>query len=121
MGRVANRVAGFPIPVVLRHELASVTLGQTVPANIGGDQGGVDVHHRGRRDAIDVDGRTLRFFEQWLKGVDEGHSEEAPIDIFVMGANEWRKEWEWPLACTRSSSITCTAVAGHRPSMATAL
>ena len=52
-------------------------------------------------DSIDVDGHTLRFFEQWLKGVDEGHSEDAPIDIFVMGANEWRKEWEWPLARTR--------------------
>ncbi len=63
--------------------------------------GDVDFGVAAAGDSVDVDGRTLRFFEQWLKGVDQGHREEAPIDIFVMGVNEWRKEWEWPLARTR--------------------
>ena len=51
--------------------------------------------------SIDVDGHTLRFFAHWLEARDAGHEDEAPIDLFVMGTNEWRKEWEWPLARTR--------------------
>jgi putative CocE/NonD family hydrolase len=33
-----------------------------------------------------------------MKGIDEGLSEEPPVKIFVMGANIWREEAEWPLA-----------------------
>lgn len=51
--------------------------------------------------SVDLDGRTLRFFDRWLRDEDHGYSDEAPIDLFVMGANEWRKEGEWPLAGTR--------------------
>jgi len=47
-----------------------------------------------------VDGHRL--FVEWFDGtlkVDMGAGEsEAPIRIFVMGANEWRDEWEWPPA-----------------------
>ena len=52
-------------------------------------------------ESIDLDGRTLRFFDRWLRDEDHGYSDEAPIDLFVMGANEWRKEGEWPLAGAR--------------------
>lgn len=40
----------------------------------------------------------LRWFDHWLKGVDTGMLSEAPIKLFVMGANVWRDEHEWPLA-----------------------
>ncbi len=40
----------------------------------------------------------LRWFDHWLKGVDTGLLSEAPIRLFVMGANVWRDEQEWPLA-----------------------
>jgi putative CocE/NonD family hydrolase len=40
----------------------------------------------------------LRWFDHWLKGRDTGMLAEAPIRIFVMGANVWRDEQEWPLA-----------------------
>lgn len=43
----------------------------------------------------------LRWFDHWLKGVDTGLLEEPPVKIFVMGANRWRDEQEWPLARTR--------------------
>ena len=39
----------------------------------------------------------LRWFDHWLKGVDTGMLAEAPIRLFVMGANVWRDEQEWPL------------------------
>jgi len=44
---------------------------------------------------------TLRWFDRWLKGVENGIEHEAPVRIFVMGANIWRDEQEWPLARTR--------------------
>ncbi|RAQ95371.1 CocE/NonD family hydrolase [Thermogemmatispora tikiterensis] len=40
----------------------------------------------------------LRWFDYWLKGIENGILQEAPIKIFVMGANIWRDEQEWPLA-----------------------
>jgi putative CocE/NonD family hydrolase len=40
----------------------------------------------------------LRWFDHWLKGKDTGMLREAPIKLFVMGANVWRDEQEWPLA-----------------------
>jgi hypothetical protein len=44
-------------------------------------------------------GRTqLRWFDHWLKDVDTGMLAEPAIQLFVMGANVWRDEQEWPLA-----------------------
>jgi putative CocE/NonD family hydrolase len=40
----------------------------------------------------------LRWFDHWLKGIDTGLMAEAPVRLFVMGANVWRDEREWPLA-----------------------
>jgi len=43
----------------------------------------------------------LRWFDAWLKGNDNGVKSEAPVRIFVMGANQWVDEQEWPMARTR--------------------
>jgi putative CocE/NonD family hydrolase len=43
----------------------------------------------------------LRWHDHWLKGIDNGVAEEAPIRLFIMGENRWREEREWPLARTR--------------------
>jgi putative CocE/NonD family hydrolase len=47
---------------------------------------------------INFNDLQLRWFDHWLKGIDTGMLQEAPIKIFVMGANVWRDEQEWPLA-----------------------
>jgi len=47
---------------------------------------------------MDLRGLQLRWFDHWLKGLDTGMLAEAPITLFVMGANVWRNEREWPLA-----------------------
>jgi len=47
---------------------------------------------------MDLGGVQLRWFDHWLKGRDTGMMEEAPIKLFVMGADVWRDEREWPLA-----------------------
>jgi hypothetical protein len=43
----------------------------------------------------------LRWHDHWLKGIDNGVEDEAPVKIFVMGENYWRFEQEWPLARTQ--------------------
>jgi predicted acyl esterase len=51
----------------------------------------------GRRDQI-------RFFDYWLKGIDNGVMDEPPIKLAIRkgrDAVEWRDEHEWPLARTR--------------------
>jgi len=43
----------------------------------------------------------LRWFDYWLKGLPNGILGEPPVQIFIMGANRWRSEDEWPLARAR--------------------
>lgn len=43
----------------------------------------------------------LRWFDHYLKGVDNGVDREPPVTLFIMGANVWRDEQEWPLARTQ--------------------
>ena len=42
----------------------------------------------------DLSSLQLDWFDRWLRG---GDDTGAPVTIFVMGANEWRTEEDWPL------------------------
>ncbi len=65
----------------------------------------------GTQSLIDLRGEEVHWFDRWLKNsADEpnktnetaqSQSQDAPVRIFVMGANEWRDEREWPLARTQ--------------------
>jgi putative CocE/NonD family hydrolase len=55
----------------------------------------------GEHALVDNDWPTLRFFDRWLKGVNNGIDSEPPVTLFVMGRNEWRQEREYPLARTQ--------------------
>jgi hypothetical protein len=48
-------------------------------------------------DTVEIE---LAWFDHWLKGIDNGVEDRAPVKIFVMGADTWRDEQEWPLART---------------------
>jgi putative CocE/NonD family hydrolase len=52
-------------------------------------------------DAIDLTGIQLRWFDRWLKEVENGVEQEAPVLIFVMGSDTWRTETDWPLPDTQ--------------------
>jgi len=39
----------------------------------------------------------LPFYDHYLKGIDNGFMDGAPVKLFVRGANIWREEKEWPL------------------------
>ncbi len=64
--------------------------------------------------ALDLGEFQRRWFDRWLKGVDNGVDREPPVRIYVMGGGDgrrtaegrvyvggkWRDEQEWPLART---------------------
>ena len=54
----------------------------------------------GPKASIDYNALRLRWFDYHVKGIENGIGEEPPIKIFVMGANTWRYENEFPLART---------------------
>jgi putative CocE/NonD family hydrolase len=55
----------------------------------------------GAHSVVDLDAMETRWFDYWLKGVDNGIVDEPPIRLFIMGSNVWRDEMEWPLARTQ--------------------
>jgi len=55
----------------------------------------------GKDVKIDFQAMSMKWFDYHLKGIDNGLDKEAPVKIFVMGANKWRDEQEWPLKRAR--------------------
>ena len=51
--------------------------------------------------SIDLQGLHLRWYDYWLKGMDNGVMDDPPVRLFVMGDNAWRYESEWPLDRTQ--------------------
>lgn len=52
----------------------------------------------GPEAAIDYNALRMRWFDYHLKGIDNGVMDEPPVRLFVMGANTWRDEHEYPPA-----------------------
>ncbi len=81
--------------------------GQRLLVVIGGHSGGgrkigeVDFGPEAERGAEnDV---TLLWYDFLFKGVQNEFATGKPVKIFVMGANQWRAEDDWPLARARST------------------
>jgi N-acyl-D-amino-acid deacylase len=53
---------------------------------------------------FDAEGAMLAWFDHWLKAGGKTPLTSAPVRLFVMGANEWRDEQEWPLARARPTA-----------------
>src|SRR5215510_15217105 len=100
----------------------------TVPMFSVGNWSGMALHLRGNTEAFmraatphkklrihagthvhpfySEDGRRdqLRFFDYWLKGIDNGVMDEPPVKLAIRKGRdetEWRTENEWPLARTQ--------------------
>ena len=50
---------------------------------------------------IDLNGVICRWFDHFLKNADNGVDKEKSVRVFVMGANRWYMEDDWPLPQTR--------------------
>lgn len=51
------------------------------------------------------DDATARWLECLLRGGRPADFQQAPIRLFVMGANQWRDEYEWPPARARTLKL----------------
>ena len=51
----------------------------------------------GPGSVVDADRERQRWFDHWLKGIDNGIMDEPRVKVFVMGANQWRTADTWPL------------------------
>lgn len=49
---------------------------------------------------VDVTAEQIRWFDHYLKGEANGVPTDKPVKIFVMGADHWREEDDWPLPDT---------------------
>ncbi|MDX6472329.1 MAG: uncharacterized protein QOK22_1145, partial [Gaiellaceae bacterium] len=52
-------------------------------------------------DVFSLAGRQIRFFDRHVRGIENGVDDEAPVTLFIMGADVWRSEESWPLPDTR--------------------
>ena len=75
--------------------------GQHLLVTIGGHAGGGrnigDVDFGAAAAEFDEDEITLKWYQYLFKGV-QNEFAVKPVKIFVMGANQWREEDDWPLA-----------------------
>jgi putative CocE/NonD family hydrolase len=59
----------------------------------------------GKDALIDLDSVTLRWFDHYLKGIDNGVEREDPVLVFTMVENQWHREKDWPLPETRWTKL----------------
>jgi predicted acyl esterase len=64
------------------------------------------------RTGIDV---VFNWYDYWLKGIKNGIMDEPPIKLFIMGANQWRYEKEWPLSGTKPAEYYLRTWEGLSP------
>jgi hypothetical protein len=43
-----------------------------------------------------IDTLQLRWFDHWLKGIDNGVTDEPPVQLFEIGSGAWREFRAWP-------------------------
>ncbi len=51
----------------------------------------------GPEAAFDLFTYRLQWYDYWLKGMENGILESAPVHVFLMGANRWLDAQTWPL------------------------
>jgi uncharacterized protein len=54
---------------------------------------------------VDLQRDYLRWFDHWLKGVDNGIDKEPLVSLFVMGSNKWLHGQTYPLEVTRQQKL----------------
>jgi len=55
----------------------------------------------GPQAIVDLQRDYLRWFDYWLKGIDNGITQEPLVSIFAMGSNKWLHGSEYPLSYTQ--------------------
>jgi putative CocE/NonD family hydrolase len=67
----------------------------------------VDMERQGELDYPGAVGyannKTIEFFDHWLRGIDNGFDEQAPIAYYQMGSDQWRFTDGWPPEATTAT------------------
>lgn len=50
----------------------------------------------GPQAQFDIDDLIIRWFDHWLKGIDNGIDRQPPVRYFVMGSAKWKSANTWP-------------------------
>jgi len=58
---------------------------------------------------LDLIAGQIRWFDYWLKGIQNGVDKDPPVRIFVMGDNKWRDEQHWPLQRAKDKVLYITS------------
>jgi putative CocE/NonD family hydrolase len=89
--------------------------GQHLFVTIGGHAGGGrkigDVDFGAAAAEFEENEVTLKWYDYLFKGV-QNEFAGKPVKIFVMGANQWREEDDWPLARAQSTKYFLHSVKG---------
>jgi len=83
--------------------------------DVGARQGGpVDF---GPEAEMNVDEAVIRWFDRWLKGIDNGVEGDPAVRYFVIGASRWRHADTWPPSGTERITYHLSSRGdAHRPS-----
>ena len=73
---------------------------------------GIWGHDFGPQALIDLQRDYLRWFDYWLKGVDNGILKEPLVSVFAMGSNRWLRAAKYPLPETRMEKLYLSS-GGH--------
>src|SRR5439155_9389081 len=57
---------------------------------------------------VDLNALAVRWFDHWLRDVDNGIDREPPVRAYALGANEWRDYPDWPPPDARTSTYYLT-------------
>ncbi len=74
----------------------------------------VGVTDFGPEAASPCDRWQLRWFDQFLKGIDTGLLEESPLHLFEMGSHQWRSDRTWSPSVATPFYLSSTGLAALR-------
>jgi putative CocE/NonD family hydrolase len=57
----------------------------------------------------------IRFFDRYLKGIDNGIDREDPVNLFYMGIDRWRGEKDWPVPGTEYRALYLGGTGAAKP------
>ncbi|MGE0820665.1 MAG: CocE/NonD family hydrolase [Candidatus Binatia bacterium] len=69
--------------------------GHLLPYTVPSSRGTGDIDF-GPTALIDLNETLLRWFDYWLKDVQNGIMDEPPVKIFTLGENRWQSLSDWP-------------------------
>jgi uncharacterized protein len=69
--------------------------GHLLPYSIPSSRGAGEADF-GPEALIDLNQTLLRWFDHWLKDLDNGVMDEPPVTVFTLGENRWQQLSDWP-------------------------